>query len=57
MGDLLSLAYPWIKVGHLASVIAWMAGLFYLPRLFVYHAESVATGSGTDQLFQTMESK
>lgn len=31
--------YLWIKAGHIMAVIAWMAGLFYLPRLFVYHAE------------------
>jgi protoporphyrinogen IX oxidase len=31
--------YPWIKSLHIISVIAWMAGLFYLPRLYVYHAE------------------
>lgn len=37
--DLLVTAYPWIKALHIVSVIAWMAGLFYLPRLFVYHAE------------------
>jgi protoporphyrinogen IX oxidase len=36
-------------------VIAWMAGLFYLPRLFVYHVETVEAGSETDRLFQTME--
>lgn len=47
--------YIWIKVGHIFSVIAWMAGIFYLPRLFVYHAESVKQGSETDALFQTME--
>ena len=40
---------------HVISVIAWMAGLFYLPRLFVYHAEQVQAGSRTDTLFQTME--
>ena len=39
------------------SVLAWMAGLFYLPRLFVYHAEEVGSGNETDQLFQTMERK
>jgi putative membrane protein len=33
-------AYLWLKAVHLVAVIAWMAGLFYLPRLFVYHAES-----------------
>lgn len=37
------------------SVIAWMAGLFYLPRLFVYHTEQVVQGSETDEMFQTME--
>lgn len=40
---------------HVISVIAWMAGLFYLPRLFVYHAEQVQAGSRTDAMFQTME--
>jgi len=46
--------YPWIKALHIISVIAWMAGLFYLPRLFVYHCE-VTPGSAEDQRFQTME--
>lgn len=32
--------YAWIKVVHVLAVISWMAGLFYLPRLFVYHAEN-----------------
>ncbi len=31
--------YLWLKAGHIVSVIAWMAGIFYLPRLFVYHTE------------------
>lgn len=39
MTGLLSSAYPWIKALHIMAVIAWMAGLFYLPRLYVYHAE------------------
>lgn len=47
--------YMWIKVGHIFSVIAWMTGIFYLPRLFVYHAERVEQGSDTDDMFQTME--
>ena len=55
MGDLLATAYLWVKALHVISVIAWMAGLFYLPRLFVYHVEQVAGGSDTDALFQTME--
>lgn len=36
--------YPWLKAFHLIAVIFWMAGLLYLPRLFVYH--SVALGGG-----------
>lgn len=39
MTDMLASAYPWIKALHVMAVLAWMAGLFYLPRLFVYHAE------------------
>ncbi|WP_347313695.1 CopD family protein [Defluviimonas sp. SAOS-178_SWC] len=39
------------------SVISWMAGLFYLPRLFVYHVEQIEQGSETDRLFQVMERK
>ncbi|PPB82660.1 putative membrane protein [Albidovulum inexpectatum] len=57
MGDLLANLYPWTKAMHVVSVIAWMAGLFYLPRLFVYHAERVAVGSEGDKLFQEMERK
>jgi len=34
-------AYGWVKVVHILAVISWMAGLFYLPRLFVYHAENM----------------
>jgi protoporphyrinogen IX oxidase len=44
-----------IKALHVASVISWMAGIFYLPRLFVYHTEQVEAGSLTDTMFQTME--
>ena len=57
MNDLLVLVYPWVKSIHVISVIAWMAGLFYLPRLFVHHTESVAKGSDTDALFKSMEMK
>ncbi len=57
MSDLLADFYPWTKALHIISVITWMAGIFYLPRLFVYHTESVETGSETDALFQTMERK
>ena len=55
MGEFLADIYPWTKSLHIVSVIAWMAGIFYLPRLFVYHAEVIETGSETDSLFQTME--
>ncbi len=55
-GVLISI-YPWVKALHIMAVIAWMAGLFYLPRLFVYHVEQVRTGSERDRLFQTMELK
>lgn len=46
--------FPWIKALHLLSVIAWMAGLLYLPRLFVYHAVARA-GSETSETFKVME--
>ncbi|MGY4801958.1 protoporphyrinogen oxidase HemJ [Teichococcus aerofrigidensis] len=46
--------YPWTKALHLISVFAWMAGLFYLPRLYVYHT-AAAPGSEQSALFQVME--
>lgn len=46
--------YLWIKALHVVAVIAWMAGLLYLPRLFVYHAEA-ATGSEKSETFKVME--
>lgn len=55
MTDFLSDWYLWVKALHVISVISWMAGLFYLPRLFVYHVEMVEAGSLTDTMFQTME--
>lgn len=55
MSDILAAVYPWTKALHIIAVVAWMAGLFYLPRLFVYHAEVVEIGGDTDALFQTME--
>lgn len=57
MTAILAESYPWLKAFHIMSVIAWMAGLFYLPRLYVYHAEKVTTASATDALFRTMEHK
>lgn len=49
--------YPWTKALHVISVITWMAGLFYLPRLFVYHVERSSPGDDQDSLFQEMERK
>jgi putative membrane protein len=46
----------WIKAFHVIAVIAWMSGLLYLPRLFVYHTE-VAPGSAESERFKTMERK
>ena len=46
--------YPWIKTLHIVSVVAWMAGLLYLPRLFVYHA-GARPGSETSETFKVME--
>jgi putative membrane protein len=57
MTSVLADIYLWVKALHVMAVITWMAGLFYLPRLFVYHAEQVQTGEPTDRLFQTMEVK
>jgi putative membrane protein len=46
--------YPWIRAAHVISVIAWMAGLLYLPRLFVYHCQA-ETGSLQSETFKAME--
>ena len=47
-------AYPWIKALHIIAIIAWMAGLLYLPRLFVYHAD-VPPGSRRAAMLEIME--
>ena len=49
MTDLLVLSYPWIKALHVISVIAWMAGLLYLPRLFVYHVEAAPFSEASER--------
>lgn len=46
--------YEWIKALHVISIIAWMAGLLYLPRLFVYHCQ-VQAGSEASETFKVME--
>lgn len=50
----LAALYPWTKALHLIAVIAWMAGLLYLPRLFVYHCET-RPGSESSERFKVME--
>ena len=46
--------YEWIKAFHIIAVIAWLAGMLYLPRLFVYHC-AAETGSVQSETFKTME--
>ncbi len=57
MLHLLTIAYPWTKALHVLAIVSWMAGLLYLPRLFVYHAELAAPGSETSETFKVMELK
>lgn len=49
-------AYDWMKALHVIAVISWMAGMLYLPRLFVYHS-AVEPGSETSETFKVMERK
>ena len=46
--------YPWFKALHIVAVIAWMAGMLYLPRLFVYHCDA-EPGSKQSETFKVME--
>lgn len=46
--------YLWLKALHIISLVAWMAGMFYLPRLYIYHV-GVPVGSETSELFKVME--
>jgi protoporphyrinogen IX oxidase len=46
--------YLWLKAAHVIAIIAWMAGMLYLPRLFVYHSQ-VAPGSAQSETFKVME--
>jgi putative membrane protein len=46
--------YEWIKALHIIAVISWMAGMLYLPRLFVYHCEA-EPGSKQSETFKVME--
>lgn len=54
--DALLWLYPWTKAFHIMAVIAWMAGIFYLPRLFVYHVER-AEKEEVGPIFEVMEVK
>lgn len=54
MLDLSGDALLWLKAGHIISVISWMAGLLYLPRLFVYHSQA-EKGSSLSETLKIME--
>jgi putative membrane protein len=54
MMDVVNNYYLWIKAAHVVAVVAWMAGMLYLPRLYVYHCE-VAAGSPESERFKLME--
>jgi protoporphyrinogen IX oxidase len=48
--------YPWIKAFHLIAAIAWMVGMLYLPRLYVYHC-AAEPGSAQSETFKVMEQR
>ena len=54
--NFLGAAYPWVKAAHVTFVIFWMAGLFLLPRFFVYHQET-AVGSPEDRAWIEREAR
>ncbi|MBV2142029.1 protoporphyrinogen oxidase HemJ [Falsochrobactrum sp. TDYN1] len=49
-------AYPWVKALHVIAIISWMAGMLYLPRLFVYHC-AAQPGSEASETFKVMEQR
>jgi protoporphyrinogen IX oxidase len=57
VADFLTAFYPWTKSLHVIAMVAWMAGLFYLPRMFVYHVERAVPGSEASEIFKVMERK
>ncbi len=57
MTDLLFTLYPWVKSLHIMAVLSWMAGLFYLPRLFVHHVEQAQSVEGASEIFTMMQGK
>lgn len=54
MQEFLSMNYEWLRALHIISIIAWMAGMLYLPRLFVYHVDA-KKGSTQSETFKVME--
>lgn len=56
MSEFLLNNYLWVQAFHLIAVISWMAGMLYLPRLYVYHAKSIV-GSEQSETFKTMENR
>ena len=54
LGDWLSDWYDWVRAVHVIAVMAWMAGMLYLPRLFVYHC-AAEIGSVQSETFKVME--
>jgi putative membrane protein len=54
--DLLNVAYPWVKAAHITFVIFWMAGLFILPRFYIYHHETTP-GSAEDRAWIEREDR
>lgn len=57
LSDRLFILYPYAKSLHIMAVLSWMAGLFYLPRLFVYHVEQAKKVPDSLSIFVTMEDK
>lgn len=57
MTDFLANWYPWIKALHILSVVSWMAGMLYLPRLFVNHVEQAGKSEVVGPIFEEMERK
>ena len=49
-------AYLWVKAAHIIAVISWMAGMLYLPRLFIYHCDA-PPGSAQSETFKVMEGR
>ena len=54
MADFISQHYLWIKALHIVAVMAWMAGMLYLPRLYIYHVDA-EKGSDKSETFKIME--